>query len=72
MSHVTNRVTPGSGVATLRGGVTDGERVTVYGAGDGGFSRPLNALGLMGDPGESGDLVVTVAVLKEGETRRRG
>ena len=55
----------------VRDGVTDGERVTVYGAGDGGFSKQLTVLGAMGDPGESGDLVVTVAVLKQGETRRR-
>lgn len=55
----------------VRDGVTDGERVTVYGAGNGGFSKQLNALGVMGEPGESGDLEVTVAVLKEGETQRR-
>ena len=55
----------------VRDGVTDGETVTIYGAGNQGFSKQLNVLGTMGDPGESGDLMVTVAVLKEGETRRR-
>jgi molecular chaperone DnaJ len=54
----------------VREGVADGEVVTVLGAGNGGFSKPLNALGLMSDPGQSGSLTVTVAVLAEGKTRR--
>ena len=54
----------------VRGGVTDGETVVVHGAGDGGFAKIKTVLGEMSEPGEPGDLLVRVDVLRDGETRR--
>ena len=54
----------------VRGGVTDGETVVVHGAGDGGFAKIKTVLGEMSEPGEPGDLIVRVDVLRDGETRR--
>ena len=55
----------------VRDGARDGEVITVFGEGDGGFSRPKNALGEMSEAGPAGNLFVTVAVLRDGETSRR-
>ena len=40
------------------------------GIGDEGYREQVTALGEMTEPGESGDLVVTVALLRDGETAR--
>ena len=55
----------------VRDDVMDGERVVVFGAGHGGLAKQLDVLGKMGPEGEAGDLNVTIAVLREGETTRR-
>ena len=49
----------------------DGERVVVEGAGDEGYRKQVTALGEMTEPGPGGDLIVTVALLRDGETTRR-
>ena len=54
----------------VRVDVMDGERVVLEGMGDEGYRKQVTALGEMTEPGESGDLVVTVALLRDGETAR--
>jgi hypothetical protein len=41
----------------------------VEGVGDEGYREQVTALGEMTEQGESGDLVVTVALLRDGEGR---
>ena len=55
----------------LRVDALDGERVVVEGAGDEGYRKQVTALGEMTEPGPGGDLIVTVALLRDGETTRR-
>ena len=55
----------------LRVDALDGERVVVEGAGDEGYRKQITALGEMTEPGPGGDLIVTVALLRDGETTRR-
>jgi len=54
----------------LRVDALDGERVVVRGAGDEGYRKQVTALGEMTEPGPNGDLIVTVALLRDGETTR--
>ena len=56
----------------VRPNAADGEVVTVAGRGGGGFAKQVNALGGMTEPGPCGDLLVEIAILREGETTRKG
>jgi molecular chaperone DnaJ len=53
----------------VRRGAASGETVTVRGAGNAGFRRQLSVLGVMGQAGEPGDLVVEVRILEEGRVK---
>ena len=56
----------------VRPNAADGEVVPVAGRGGGGFAKQVNALGGMTEPGPCGDLLVEIAILREGETTRKG
>ena len=53
----------------VRVDVMDVELVVLEGMGDEGYRKQVTALGEMTEPGESGDLVVTVALLRDGDGR---